>query len=95
MWENRAGTNDWWGGLLESQLPAFAEGPIYRLVHDDLSEHWAPVWFADFAARAAANGLAYVGDARPHEPAAGPRARRRSRATRRRSPRATGSPASS
>ena len=61
--ENRAGTNDWWGGLLESQLPPFAEGPIYRLVHDDLSEHWGPVWFADFAARAAANGLAYVGDA--------------------------------
>jgi len=63
MWENRAGSNDWWGKLLESQLPPFAEGPVYRLVHDDLSEHWGPVWFADFAARAAANGLAYVGDA--------------------------------
>jgi SAM-dependent methyltransferase len=63
VWENRAGTKDWWGGLLESQLPPFAEGPIYRLVHDDLSEHWGPVWFADFAGHAAANGLAYVGDA--------------------------------
>jgi SAM-dependent methyltransferase len=63
LFENRAGTSDWWGGLLESQLPAFAAGPVYRLVHDDLSEHWNPVWFADFAARAAAAGLAYVGEA--------------------------------
>ena len=62
LYENRAGTKDWWGGLLESQLEAFAIGPTYRLVHDDLSDHWAPVWFADFAARAAARGLAYVGD---------------------------------
>jgi hypothetical protein len=63
LYENRAGTKDWWGGLLESQLPAFAVGPVYRLVHDDLSDHWDPVWFADFAARAASHGLAYVGDA--------------------------------
>ena len=60
--ENRAGTGDWWGGLLESQLEALAQGPVSRLVHDDLSEHWAPVWFADFAERAAASGLAYVGE---------------------------------
>src|SRR5215210_5965039 len=50
LFENRAGTKDWWGGLLESQLEAFALGPTYRLVHDDLSDHWSPVWFADFAA---------------------------------------------
>ena len=62
LFENRAGTKDWWGGLLESQLEAFAHGPTYRLVHDDLSEHWAPVWFADFAKRAAGHGLSYVGD---------------------------------
>jgi SAM-dependent methyltransferase len=62
LFENRAGTKDWWGELLESQLPAFARGPTYRLVHDDLSDHWAPVWFADFARRAEANRLAYVGD---------------------------------
>ena len=62
LYENRAGTADWWGGLLENQLKALAQGPVYRLVHDDLSEHWEPMWFADFAERAAASGLAYVGE---------------------------------
>ncbi|MGH2970428.1 MAG: methyltransferase regulatory domain-containing protein [Solirubrobacteraceae bacterium] len=60
--ENRAGTDDWWGGLLAGQLPAYAHGPTYRLVHDDLADHWSPVWFAEFAERAARHGLAYVGD---------------------------------
>jgi SAM-dependent methyltransferase len=59
----RAGTSDWWGGLLANQLPPLVAGPVYRLVHDDLSDHWSPVWFADFAERAASHGLAYVGDA--------------------------------
>jgi SAM-dependent methyltransferase len=63
LWDNRAGTDDWWGGMLQSQLDAFAHGPLHRLVHDELGEFWAPVWFADFARRAADNGLAYVGDA--------------------------------
>jgi SAM-dependent methyltransferase len=63
VWDHRAGTKDWWGGLLESQLEAFALGPVYRLVHDELGEFWAPVWFADFARRTADAGLAYVGDA--------------------------------
>ena len=40
-----------------------ADGPIYRLVHDDLSEHWHPVWFAEFAEHAARHGLGYVGEA--------------------------------
>jgi SAM-dependent methyltransferase len=62
LFENRAGTADWWGGLLENQLEALAQGPTYRLVHDDLSDHWEPMWFADFAQRAAASGLAYVGE---------------------------------
>ena len=62
MLENRAGTNDWWGALLESQLPPFASGPIYRLVHDDLSPHWRPVWFTEFAEHAARHRLAYVGE---------------------------------
>src|SRR5215210_5538559 len=62
LFEHRAGTKDWWGGLLESQLEPLARGPTYRLVHDDLGDHWSPVWFADFAERAAANGLAYVGE---------------------------------
>jgi len=63
MWENRAGTKDWWGGLLESQLDALARGPTHRLVHDELGEFWSPTWFSDFARRAGAAGLAYVGDA--------------------------------
>jgi hypothetical protein len=63
LFDARAGTSDWWGGLLSSQLPPFAVGPVYRLVHDDLSPYWSPVWFADFAERAAAHGLVYVGDA--------------------------------
>jgi SAM-dependent methyltransferase len=63
MWENRAGTKDWWGGLLESQLEPLADGPTHRLVHDELSDFWSPVWFSDFTRRAAAAGLAYVGDA--------------------------------
>jgi SAM-dependent methyltransferase len=60
--DNRAGTSDWWGGLLENQVPALAEGSVSKLVHDDLSEVWTPVWFADFAAHAASHRLAYVGD---------------------------------
>ena len=32
-------------------------------MHDDLSEFWEPVWFADFAAHAAAHGLGFVGEA--------------------------------
>ena len=63
MLDARGGTNDWWGQMLENQLPPFAFGATYRLVHDDLSDHWSPVWFADFAERAAAHRLAYVGDA--------------------------------
>src|SRR5215217_7322063 len=63
MFGNRAGTKDWWGGLLESQLEALANGPTHRLVHDELSDHWDPTWFSEFTRRAAASGLAYVGDA--------------------------------
>jgi SAM-dependent methyltransferase len=61
--EHRVTTADTYGALLEREVPALAEGPIYRLVHDDLSEHWHPVWFAEFAEHAAAHGLAYVGEA--------------------------------
>ena len=63
MWENRAGTKDWWGSLLESQLDALAHGPTHRLVHDELGEFWGPAWFSDVARRAGDAGLAYVGDA--------------------------------
>jgi SAM-dependent methyltransferase len=61
--ENRADDGDWWGAVILRTVAPFAAGPTYRLVHDDLSEHWAPVWFADFAEHAAAHGLGYVGDA--------------------------------
>ena len=63
VWDSRAGTKDWWGGLLESQLDSLAHGPTHRLVHDELGEFWAPAWFSDVVARAQAAGLAYVGEA--------------------------------
>ena len=44
-------------------MPVLADAPLYRLVHDDLSEHWHPVWFAEFAEHAARHGLGYVGEA--------------------------------
>jgi hypothetical protein len=44
-------------------VPALADGPLYRLVHDDLSEFWEPVWFADFAAHVGEHRLAFVGEA--------------------------------
>ena len=47
-------SGDPWGGMLAKTLPPLASGPVYRLVHDDLSEFWEPVWFADFVAHAAA-----------------------------------------
>ena len=61
--ERRATPDDAYGALLERELPVMADGPLYRLVHDDLSEFWEPVWFAQFAARAAHHGLDYVGEA--------------------------------
>ena len=56
-------TADTYGALLEREVPMLADGPLYRLVHDDLSESWYPLWFADFAAHAARHGLGYVGEA--------------------------------
>jgi SAM-dependent methyltransferase len=61
--EQRMTTADTYGALLEREVPVLADGPIYRLVHDDLSEHWHPVWFAEFAEHAARHGLGYVGEA--------------------------------
>jgi 2-polyprenyl-3-methyl-5-hydroxy-6-metoxy-1,4-benzoquinol methylase len=63
VYDHRAGTDDWWGGLLETVAEPLAIGPVYRLVHDDLAEAWNPVWFADFTAHAARHRLAYVGEA--------------------------------
>jgi SAM-dependent methyltransferase len=59
----RTDADDWWGLMLRGTIEPFAWGPTYRLVHDDLADHWDPVWFAHFAERAAAHGLTYVGDA--------------------------------
>ena len=61
--EQRVTTADTYGALLEREVPVLADAPIYRLVHDDLSEHWNPRWFAEFAEHAARHGLGYVGEA--------------------------------
>jgi 2-polyprenyl-3-methyl-5-hydroxy-6-metoxy-1,4-benzoquinol methylase len=61
--DQRATEADTYGQLMERVVPALAEGPLYRLVHDDLGEFWDPVWFADFAAHAGGHGLAFVGEA--------------------------------
>src|SRR4051794_26649978 len=55
--ERRVSDADTYGALLAREVPSLADGPLYRLVHDDLGEHWEPVWFADFAAHAARHGL--------------------------------------
>src|SRR3954451_6227478 len=59
--DNRAGEGDMYGQMIERLVPALAGGPLYRLVHDDLSDFWEPVWFADFAAHAARHRLTFVG----------------------------------
>ena len=61
--DNRAGESDMYGQMIERLVPALAGGPLYRLVHDDLSDFWEPVWFADFAAHAARHRLDFVGEA--------------------------------
>jgi SAM-dependent methyltransferase len=61
--DNRAGEGDMYGQMIERLVPALAGGPLYRLVHDDLSEFWEPVWFADFFAHVSAHGLDFVGEA--------------------------------
>lgn len=63
LMQRRATPGDPYGALLERELPPLANGPLYRLVHDDLGEFWQPVWFAEFAAHAARHGLDYVGEA--------------------------------
>ena len=67
--EQRVTTADTYGALLEREVPVLADGPIYRLVHDDLSEHWHPVWFAEFAEHAAAPRARLRRRGRPVQPA--------------------------
>src|SRR3954468_16055874 len=61
--EQRATDADTYGALLEREVPPLADGPLYRLVHDDLSDAWEPLWFGEFAAHAASHGLMFVGEA--------------------------------
>jgi SAM-dependent methyltransferase len=61
--QNGTGSDSWWGDLIDTTIHSIAQGDVYRLVHDDLADFWEPVWFAEFAERAAGHGLAYVGDA--------------------------------
>src|SRR3954452_9188748 len=61
--EHRASTADTYGALLEREVPILADAPLYRLVHDDLAEHWHPLWFAQFAEHCLDHGLGYVGEA--------------------------------
>jgi SAM-dependent methyltransferase len=57
---------DAWGALLASELPSLARASTDFLVHDLLSEHWEPVWFAEFAGAATRHDLQYVGEASFH-----------------------------
>jgi SAM-dependent methyltransferase len=61
--EERADEGDPWGSVLAKTLPPLVEGPVYRLVHDDLGDAWEPIWFGDFVDHAARHRLGYVGDA--------------------------------
>jgi SAM-dependent methyltransferase len=61
--EQRMTEADTYGALLARELPPLSDGPLYRLVHDDLSDFWEPVWFADFARHAGGHGLTFVGEA--------------------------------
>jgi SAM-dependent methyltransferase len=61
--EERMTTADTYGAVLAREIPVLADGPLYRLVHDDLSEHWHPLWFAEFAEHCLDHGLGYVGEA--------------------------------
>lgn len=58
--------SDAWGALLASELPPLSTASADHLVHDLLSEHWEPVWFAEFASAAAEHGLDYIGEASFH-----------------------------
>jgi 2-polyprenyl-3-methyl-5-hydroxy-6-metoxy-1,4-benzoquinol methylase len=61
--EHRISDADTYGALLGREIPVLADAPSYKLVHDDLGEHWTPRWFAEFAGHAEAHGLGYVGEA--------------------------------
>jgi SAM-dependent methyltransferase len=61
--EHRMTTADTFGSLLMREIPPLADAPLYRLVHDDLADHFSCSWFATFAEHAARHQLGYVGEA--------------------------------
>ena len=79
--ENRAGTSDWWGGLLESQLAALRRrARCTGSCTTTSAEHMGAGLVQPSSPRAPRrNGLAYVGDADLTNLLPGPPARRRSR----------------
>ena len=60
-------SEDPYGGMLGLEVPVLAKSPQHRLIHDELSDFWEPVWFHEFASAAAAHGLGYVAEASPVE----------------------------
>ena len=56
-------SDDAYGKVLEWELPALVQGDLARIVHDDFSPNWSPVYFTDFMKHAARHGLEYVGEA--------------------------------
>ena len=58
--ELRADRGDAYGGVLARELPRLLYRPAGSLVHDDLADELAPVWFAGFAAHGAAHGLEFM-----------------------------------
>ena len=58
---------DAYGGMLDMEVPVLAKSPQHRLVHDELSDFWRPVWFHEFASAAAGHGLAYLAEVSPLE----------------------------
>ena len=60
-------TEDAYGGMLAVDVPVLAEGPLHRIIHDELSAYWQPVWFHEFAREAARHGLGFLAEASPLE----------------------------
>lgn len=55
-----------WREMLEREVGLLLESPAGAFWHDDLALINEPVYFHEFAAHAAAHGLAYLGDADTH-----------------------------
>ncbi len=58
---------DPWSDVLDEELRLLVDAPVSRLVHDELGDDWAPLWFSEFAARAGSHGLAYVDEVSSRE----------------------------